>query len=198
MATREYIDKDRDKIRITYYDLMENIEVLERKDLEDKLRELINLDADFLDPYLILYEMYLEEDKKKKADEILDDAYSRAIKLITDKNGKWPDILDWSWSENRHIIRTILNKAMSLWDNGDTEEALNLLRKLLKTKPYDNIGARHYILAIRMGMSLKEFEERFDRGGYYDSELSDWFDENYNDFPDEFEWWKKEIEYEEL
>ena len=198
MATREYIDKDRDKIRITYYDLMENIEVLERKDLEDKLRELINLDADFLDPYLILYEMYLEEDKKKKADEILDDAYSRAIKLITDKNGKWPDILDWSWSENRHIIRTILNKAMSLWDNGDTEEALNLLRKLLKTNPYDNIGARHYILAIRMGMSLKEFEERFDRGGYYDSELSDWFDENYNDFPDEFEWWKKEIEYEEL
>ncbi|RLF39356.1 MAG: tetratricopeptide repeat protein, partial [Thermoplasmata archaeon] len=137
MATREYIDKDRDKIRITYYDLMENIEVLERKDLEDKLRELINLDADFLDPYLILYEMYLEEDKKKKADEILDDAYSRAIKLITDKNGKWPDILDWSWSENRHIIRTILNKAMSLWDNGDTEEALNLLRKLLKTNPYD-------------------------------------------------------------
>ncbi len=198
MAIREYIDKDRDKIRITYYDLMENIEVLERKDLEDKLRELINLDVDFLDPYLILYEMYLEEDKKKKADEILDDAYSRAIKLITDKNGRWPDILDWSWLENRHIIRTILNKAMSLWDNGDTEEALNLLRKLLKTNPYDNIGARHYILAIRMGMSLKEFEERFDRGGYYDSELSDWFDENYNDFPDEFEWWKKEIEYEEL
>ncbi len=198
MAIREYIDKDRDKIRITYYDLMENIEVLERKDLEDKLRELINLDADFLDPYLILYEMYLEEDKKKKADEILDDAYSRAIKLITDKNGRWPDILDWSWLENRHIIRTILNKAMSLWDNGDTEEALNLLRKLLKTNPYDNIGARHYILAIRMGMSLKEFERRFDRGGYYDSELSDWFDENYNDFPDEFEWWKKEIEYEEL
>ena len=198
MAIREYIDKDRDKIRITYYDLMENIKVLERKDLEDKLRELINLDADFLDPYLILYEMYLEEDKKKKADEILDDAYSRAIKLITDKNGRWPDILDWSWLENRHIIRTILNKAMSLWDNGDTEEALNLLRKLLKTNPYDNIGARHYILAIRMGMSLKEFEERFDRGGYYDSELSDWFDENYNDFPDEFEWWKKEIEYEEL
>jgi len=198
MAIREYIDKDRDKIRITYYDLMENIKVLERKDLEDKLRELINLDVDFLDPYLILYEMYLEEDKKKKADEILDDAYSRAIKLITDKNGRWPDILDWSWLENRHIIRTILNKAMSLWDNGDTEEALNLLRKLLKTNPYDNIGARHYILAIRMGMSLKEFEERFDRGGYYDSELSDWFDENYNDFPDEFEWWKKEIEYEEL
>ena len=198
MAIREYIDKDRDKIRITYYDLMENIKVLERKDLEDKLRELINLDADFLDPYLVLYEMYLEEDKKKKADEILDDAYSRAIKLITDKNGRWPDILDWSWLENRHIIRTILNKAMSLWDNGDTEEALNLLRKLLKTNPYDNIGARHYILAIRMGMSLKEFEERFDRGGYYDSELSDWFDENYNDFPDEFEWWKKEIEYEEL
>ena len=197
MVKREYIDKDRSKVRRIYYDILEIIDDLDRKVVEEELRKLIEIDADFLDPYLILYGIYRENGEQIEAEKILDDAYNRAIKIITDKNGNWPDILEWSWLENRHIIRTILNKAISLWDNENTYETLDLLRKLLKTNPYDNIGARNYILAIRLGMTLEEFENRFDRGGYYDSELSDWFDENYNKFPDEFKWWKKKVEYEE-
>ena len=45
-----------------------------------------------------------------------------------------------------------------------------------------------------MNMTLEEFERRFDRGGYYDMDLSHWFDENYKRFDDEFGWWEKAIE----
>ena len=48
-----------------------------------------------------------------------------------------------------------------------------------------------------MGMSLDDFEDRFNKGGYYDSEMIDWFDRNYKDFLDEFSWWEKAIEEEE-
>lgn len=69
------------------------------------------------------------------------------------------DILEWGWLENRHIIRTILNKAISLWENNHMDEALNLFRNLLKTNPNDNVGARYYILAIRMNMSLENLKK---------------------------------------
>jgi hypothetical protein len=45
-----------------------------------------------------------------------------------------------------------------------------------------------------MNMSFEEFENRFNKGGFYDNEMVEWFDENYSKFPDEFDWWKKAIE----
>ncbi|MCX6089884.1 MAG: hypothetical protein NTX88_05885, partial [Candidatus Atribacteria bacterium] len=85
-------------------------------------------------------------------------------------------------------------KALYFWMENQTHDALNLLRKLLRTNPGDNIGARDHILAIRMGMTFEEFQESFDRGGFYDGDIVNWFDENYKNFPDEFEWWVKAIE----
>ncbi|MDG6219399.1 MAG: hypothetical protein QCI00_08155 [Candidatus Thermoplasmatota archaeon] len=70
-------------------------------------------------------------------------------------------------------------------------KALDLLRKLLRTNPGDTIGSRNYILAIRMNMKYGEFEDRFDKGGYYGMEMMDWFDGNYKRYPNEFKWWKK-------
>ena len=135
-----------------------------------------------------------DEGNLSEAEKIFNEAYERSLKLIMDKKGNWPDVLEWGWLENRHIIRTILNKAISLWKIGETDGVLNLFRKLLKTNPGDNVGARDYILAIRMNMSFEDFEKRFNKGGYYDTDLSDWFDKNYKRFPDDFDWWEKEVE----
>ncbi len=99
--------------------------------------------------------------------------------------------MEWGWHENRHIIRTILVKAINYWDNNKTEKALVLLRKLLSTNVYDNVGARNYILAINMGMSHESFKKRFEKDGYYTQELTDWFDKNYSKFPSEFSQWEK-------
>ena len=78
------------------------------------------------------------------------------------------------------MLRTFVNKAVSLWKDKKNDEALVLFRKLLKTNPGDNPGVRNYILAIRMNMSFGDYENRFNKGGYYDMETVDWFDENYH------------------
>ncbi len=190
---REFFDTEHQVIG-AYYDVCETYAGRSAKTVKRQLKRLIEKDPDFFDPYLLLYELFLNEENVLEAESILNAAYERALKLITDKEGNWPDVLEWSWLENRHIIRTILNKAMALWQSRETDSALDLFWKLLKTNPGDNVGARDFILAIRMGMSFEDFETRFNKGGYYDSDLVDWFEENYKKFPDEFEWWEKEME----
>jgi len=180
----------------TYYDLCERYDGRNVKSMKKQLKQLIEQDPDFLDSYILLCEILEGEGNDAEAEKLLDKAYDRAVRLITDKNGNWPDVLEWGWLENRHIIRAILNKAISLWNNNEIDGALDLFRKLLKTNPGDNVGARDYILAIRMNMSFEDFEKRFNKGGFYDMELSDWFDKNYKSFPDEFDWWEKAVEEE--
>jgi len=192
-VAREFIDREHE-VMDEYYELCEIYNGRNTKSIKKRLKELIKKDPNFLDPYLFLYELLQYENKFSQAEKLLDEAYKRAIRLITDEKSEWPDILEWGWLQNRHIIRTIINKAVSLWEENKTEEALTLLRKLLKTNPNDNPGVRYYILAIRMGMSLEEFETRFDRDGYYDMEIVKWFDKNYKKFPGEFSWWEKTVE----
>ncbi len=190
---REFLDKDHE-VMDEYYGLCESYDERNVKTAKRQLQRLIQKDPDFLDSYLFLFEILLNEGNFSKAEKILDQAYARAINLITDKDGNWPDVLRWSWLENRHIIRTIVNKAVSLWDQGKSEPALDLLRKLLRTNPNDNPGVRYYILGIRLNLSLEEFENRFDRGGFWDRDIEEWFRKNWNKFPDEFGWWEKAIE----
>ena len=188
-SNREFVDKNRDVS--AYYALRERFNGRNMAFIKREAKKLIEQDPDFLDWYILLYEMLKEQVNFKEADEILDKAYKRALALITDEDGNWPDLLEWGWLQNRHIIRTLLNKAISLWRNKQNEEALDLFRKLLKTNSTDNAGAREFILAIRMNVTYPEFERRFDKGGYYDKELPDWFEEHYKKFPDEFEAWEK-------
>ena len=192
---KEFVDRDH-RVMSDFYDLCERYNERNKVLIKRGLRRLIEEDPDFLDSYLMLYQILEDEGDFKEAEKVLDEAYRRAITLITDKDGSWPDVLEWGWLENRHIIRTILNKALLLWRKEKVEESLDLFRRLLKTNPNDNVGARYYILAIRMNMGFEEFEDRFNKGGYYDSEMMDWFDRNYKSFPDEFSWWEKAIEEE--
>lgn len=194
---RGYVDKGH-AVMGAYYNVCDEVYAkhgsCNTNALKRQLKQLIELDPDFLDPYLLLCELFLDEDNLLEAERTLNAAYERALNLITDTKGNWPDVLEWGWLENRHIIRTILKKAIALWYCGENDSALDLLRKLLERDPGDNVGARNYIVAIRMGMSGKEFDTRFDKGGYYDSDLVNWFEANYKKFPDEFEWWDKERE----
>jgi tetratricopeptide (TPR) repeat protein len=194
--TKEFIDKDH-KVMDAYYDLCESYDGSNAKRIKRELRKLIEQDPDFLDTSVMLFSILHDEGKLEEAESVLDQAFQRAIKRITDKNGQWPDELRWGCLENRHIIRTIVNKGISLWIENKNREALDLFRKLLKTNPNDNPGVRDFILGIRMGMSYREFEKKFDRGGFYDSELDVWFERNRGKFPEEFDWWEKAIEEEE-
>jgi len=193
---REFVDKDHE-VMDAYHDVCERYDGRNAKKVKQQLRTLIEEDQDFLDSYSFLHDILLDEGQASDAEQVLNEAYERAKKLITDKKGQWPDRLEWGWLENRHVIRAILRKALWSWDKNETEAALELLRKLLRANPNDNIAARAYILAIRTNMTFQEFEGRFERDGFYDTEMMSWFDREYKKFPDEFDWWEKAIKEQE-
>ncbi|HZP80702.1 MAG TPA: DUF6398 domain-containing protein [Chthonomonadaceae bacterium] len=165
--------------------------------IEQSLHKLIEQDPDFYDSYLMLRDILLRTGRDEEAEELLNAAYARALARITDARGHWPPALEWGWLENRHLIRVLLNKALDDWTHGRTDAALDLLRKLLRSNPGDNIGAREYILGIRMGMTFEGFENQFmSQYGYDAIKMLDWFDKNSRRFPEEFDWWKKAVGYE--
>ena len=42
-------------------------------------------------------------------------------------------------------------------------------------------------------MKFSEFDERFDKKGFYTTEIDHWFYNNYLLFPEDFERWEKEV-----
>ena len=189
MSKKYFVDKDH-AVMTEYYDFI-NADEHSSDETEKTMNTLIQKDPLFLDPYLVLSELYQSEGDLEKAEKILEQAYEMAIKAITDRKKNWPNEMLWGHLENRHIIRTLLNKAMNLWLKGENEDALDLLRKLLRSNPIDNIGARTYILAIRLGMKFGEFESQMmsEQGYGYDGKKMMEFEEKMKDFPDEFDWW---------
>jgi|WetSurMetagenome_2_1015567.scaffolds.fasta_scaffold05285_8 tetratricopeptide (TPR) repeat protein len=191
MSKKYFVDKDH-AVMTDYYDFLDVGEENQAK-VEKQMKEFIKKDPLFLDPYLILFELYQSKKDIKSGEQILEDAFQIAIKTIADRKGIWPEEMAWGHLENRHIIRTLLNKAMNLWAHGENEPALDLLRKLLRSNPRDNIGARNYILAIRLGMTFAEFETQMASEYGYDGKKMMEFEEKMRKFPDEFDWWFKAV-----
>jgi len=189
----EFIDKDH-KVANEYYEFIDN--GLSHEQLKRSLKRLIDEDPFFFDSYLILADIFYDEGRDNQAKDLLQRAFQKAMMKIVNKEGKWPKIMEWGWVENRHIIRTLDRWATELWDDGKKEDALTILRNLLKSNPKDNIGARYSILAVRMNLD-SSYESQFSSKlpGYIDAyEISKWFEKNSKKFPEEFDWWRKEIE----
>ena len=187
---REFVDQIH-PVEEEYYKVMDRFTGRNAPYIIPKLKRLIRLDPYYFEPYNSLVELMILVGKDSEAYNLINLASKRALKRIVDRNGKWPNLLKWSRIENRHIIMALLNRAIFYWDNEQPKKALGLFRKLLKSNPNDNIGARDFILAINMNMTFDQFEDRFNKGGYYDKDLIEWFDANYKKFPHEFEWWEK-------
>jgi len=190
---REFID-ERHIIIGEYYKIMDRYTGKNAPYIIPKLEKLIDIDPFFFDAYTSLVELFYSLTQFEKGDILINQASEKALKRIVDKKGNWPDKLEWGWFENRHIIRAILNQAILYWKCEKTDEALNLFRKLLRSNPNDNVGTRNYILAIRKNISFNDFELRFNKGGFYDMDLPNWFDANYKSYLDEFEWWDEETD----
>ena len=176
----EFIDIDRFEISKEYYEFLEDPVADDYIKSEKILKKMIKQDPYFFDPYTVLHEYYLNENKIQKAFNLMLKGYKNAIELI-EKDGKFPDILRWGFIENRHIIRVIFNFATLLWLTDKKDDALEILQKLLKSNPDDNIGARYSILAILDGFESQEhLEKEFDGGdGYVDWEKQEkWFVKN--------------------
>jgi len=192
----EYFDKQRNAA-MKYYDIEESFTGRNLKSTKKKLEELIKEDPYYLDSYLLLSEVYIYEDNYSESDKILEMAYKNALELILDKNGNWPDSLIWGWLENRHIIRTLINKGIKYWQNDQKDLALKLFENLLRTNPNDNGGVRYLMLGIKTGLSEEAFNNKFDKGGYWDQDIDIWFSKNINKYKKDFKVWLDEIDQEE-
>ena len=188
-----FYDKDHPEMS-QYYDLLDK--KLSKAAFLREMRNLIQKNPDFYDPFLVVANILKDDGKEKEAMNILYTAYERAIKRIVDKEGNFPKELHWGWLENRHLIRTIQAWAFELWEQDKPEEALEIFRKLLHSNPGDNIGARHSILAILMKLKAN-YEDKFaseNAPGYLDGfKLCKWFDDNSKKFPEEFGWWEEAV-----
>lgn len=189
---KEFIDKFH-PISDQYFSIMDRFTGKNAPYIIPRLKKLIQKDPTYFETYNSLVDLLMLNGEESKAINYINLASQKALSRIVDRKGIWPDRLKWSILGNRHIIKAILNRAILCWDEGQSEEALDLFRKLLQSNPNDNIGARDYILAIRMNMTYDQFEKSFNKGGFYDNDLMEWFDKNYKKFPDEFNWWEKNI-----
>lgn len=185
---REFIDKDRPVV-MKYYDVAEGYTGRNRKKTVSALKSIIAEDPYFLDAYVFLSELAEEEGEVGKAKELIEAAYKKALELIVDEKGTWPDVMEWGWLENRPIIRTLIVKGLQLWEGGEGKAAYGLFERLLKMNSNDNAGARYYMLGILTGMNRVEYRERFEDGAVYVSDLIDWFREESVKYPEAFEWW---------
>ena len=187
----EFVDIDRYEISEIYYEFLDSDEADDYRKSEKILLSMIKQDPYFFDPYTVLHEYYLNENKTKKAFDLMAKGYKKAMELIIN-NGKFPDILPWGYIENRHIIRVLFNFATLLWLANKKDDALNIMLNLLKSNPSDNIGARYSIVGLLEGFESQEhLEEYFDGGnGYVDWEKQEeWFQKNAIKYQDILGWW---------
>ena len=186
----EFGDDDRDAMN-DFYEIAELYQSDgETAPIQKQLRQLIARDPDFYDSYLMLADVLRNQNREEEAVALVEEAANRALRRILDRKGNWPRRLQWGWLENRHILRALMMHAIRLWKSGENEAALDIFRKLLACNPDDNQGVRHYLLAIRLGLSFDRFEEKFETDGYYTADVFDWFEKNSPRFPEEFAAWK--------
>jgi tetratricopeptide (TPR) repeat protein len=182
------------KVLDEYYDLMESNISDDKK--EKKLMKLIEQDPDFFDLHQDLINIYNNQERYNESKLLLLASAKRAVDKIVDSQGRWPKQIMWAYLENRPIVRMLDSFAWDLWEEEKVDSALNLYRKLLKSNPGDNIGARYSILSILMGYYPGEADDMFqaDRPGFVDAfKLMEWFEENASNFPEEFDWWFEEM-----
>lgn len=90
----EFVGEDRE-VMDAYYDLCERYEGGNTGPVKIQLKGLIEEGSDFLDSYLMLYRVLKDEGNLQEGWRVLNDAYGRAVDLITDEGGRWPDTLEW-------------------------------------------------------------------------------------------------------
>ncbi len=165
------------------FERLKNIKDIER--LKSSLRELIEEDPYFFKPHVLLYEILEGEGSVREAKELLEKAYRRVLELIRLPSGKLPDNLPPNYESNRHILELLTNYGVFLWETGDIEGALRVLKETYILTGIDNV--KYYILAIKLGMGLDEFERAFSVEGIYDTQdLSSWFESHRELFKEEF------------
>lgn len=149
-----------------YYDALEYLEMGNDKKGEVLLKKAINLNEDFVAPYLGMVTVYKLRRNSKKVKEYTNLAFEKTKK----KFPKWPKEMPWGVLENRQYFRAICGKAILYHENKEKKEAEELYRLVLKLNPNDNQGVRYLLAALYVGKHPKVTDELIDEG----NKLQNW------------------------
>jgi len=182
---REFVDRER-KVAERLSELKKLLRDGRIEELKEELKELIEEDPYYFEPYVLLSDIYDMEGKVKEAELVLEKGYRKALELISE-DGRLPDRLEWRHPTNRHIINLLINMGILYWEVGEIDRALKVLKEVYRMNPEDEPGVRYYILGILEGMSFDEFEQVFSRDGEYDhKDLEQWFEKHSIHYPEVF------------
>ena len=79
------------------------------------------------------------------------------------------DRLEWGWLENRPFLRCLQGLALTIFEDGQEEQALPLFQELLGLNPNDNQGVR--AMAVLAMFKLNKFEEVVELARHYPSDI---------------------------
>jgi len=196
----EFVDRDHYRAQEAYWGLMESEAAEDEQKVEKMLEKIIETDPDFYDPYVTLFELYRSRGERAKMKKIVTKGYRRALGCLNVKEKEPLPSIPWGFIENRHLVRMLYAYGQFLWEAGQKEEALDLFERILRSNPWDNIGARYAMAAILDGYEDQEaFEEPFlsPEGYGLDAMAVDkWFDKVARRHPERFAWWFEAVDEE--
>ena len=107
-------------------------------------RKALEIDPDALDGYLLLSHATSNSAERQS---FLREGVRRGQKIWANEIKRPAQSYFWADMDTRPYMRLVHVLALTLWDDGDQQGALELCRYLLKLNPNDNQGIRHLLLA---------------------------------------------------
>jgi tetratricopeptide (TPR) repeat protein len=176
------------------FDVQLMAEHLGIEEAESFLLNLIDKAPKFIQPYADLCVLYFEFGRTEEELAAIEAAgFVMSKSLVVDKDGNFPDLLEWGYMENRPIIRFLNMGAEELWEEDDLDAAKELYEGLLRSNWMDNIGARYCLLAIYQGMSFEDYDNNFEAEDGLGKDIDKWFGKGFKKYPLLVEW-EKQIE----
>ena len=174
------------------FDVVLMAEQIGIEEAESFLLNLIDKAPNFIQPYADLCVLYSRlEGVEDELAAIESAGFVISKSLVIDKNGNFPEVLEWGYIENRPIVRFLNMGAEELWQEGNLDEAKGLYEGLLRSNWMDNIGARYCLLAIYQGMSFDDYYNSFEAEDGLGKDIDKWFNKGFKKYPLLVEWDKQ-------
>lgn len=110
-----------------------------------QFNEIIEIFPEHFDAILHLGNVYEDGDQYYKARECYISAFKIAYSLIPDNYNPETELLEWSFMENRPVLRTFHNFGLMLMNENNFKEAIEIFNFIINSNPNDNQGIRYLL-----------------------------------------------------
>ena len=159
-----------DKCEWVFSDQDETEEIFEKFDIATDLMDdglldesksylemVLNINPDHIDALHHLAVIYDLKRDKERSRSLWKRGVDVGRKAIPGRFRRGSSRINWTYLDNRPFLRCLHGHALSLYHDGNKEEALSVLWEILDYNPEDNMGAREIIMNLLI--SFGRYEE---------------------------------------